>query len=163
MKIEHIGDATLYCGDCLEIFPEISGVDAVVADPPYTINCLSSGCGKLDPWADISNAAFFHGAWMQKASESIPGPGSMWIFTNWRGLAAIQKAGYNIGFPLVSSVVWDKGWIGPGMVGLRPRYEMIGFFLCADTESTLATSPISGQKNGAPKNPTGIRRKNPRS
>ena len=26
---------TLYCGDCLEILPELSGVDAVVTDPPY--------------------------------------------------------------------------------------------------------------------------------
>lgn len=35
MRIEQIGNATLYCGDCLEILPEISGADAVVTDPPY--------------------------------------------------------------------------------------------------------------------------------
>jgi len=29
---------TLYCGDCLSILPHLSGVDAVVTDPPY-------GCG----------------------------------------------------------------------------------------------------------------------
>lgn len=32
-----IGDATLYCGDCLEILPTLSKVDAVVTDPPYGI------------------------------------------------------------------------------------------------------------------------------
>ena len=32
-----IGDATLYLGDCLEILPTLSGVDAVVTDPPYGI------------------------------------------------------------------------------------------------------------------------------
>ncbi len=32
-----IGDATLYCGDCLEVLPTLSGVDAVVTDPPYGI------------------------------------------------------------------------------------------------------------------------------
>ncbi len=30
-----IGDATLYQGDCLEILPTLSKVDAVVTDPPY--------------------------------------------------------------------------------------------------------------------------------
>ena len=37
MKVETIGDATLYCGDCLEILPTLGGVDAVVTDPPYGI------------------------------------------------------------------------------------------------------------------------------
>ena len=37
MQIEKIGDATLYCGDCLEILPTLGEVDAVVTDPPYGI------------------------------------------------------------------------------------------------------------------------------
>jgi site-specific DNA-methyltransferase (adenine-specific) len=32
-----IGNATLYCGDCLEILPTLGKVDAVVTDPPYGI------------------------------------------------------------------------------------------------------------------------------
>lgn len=35
MQIEHIGDATLYCGDCMEILSTLGKVDAVVTDPPY--------------------------------------------------------------------------------------------------------------------------------
>ena len=31
------GEATLYCGDCLEILPTLDKVDAVVTDPPYGI------------------------------------------------------------------------------------------------------------------------------
>jgi len=30
-----IGDATLYCGDCMEILPTLGKVDAVITDPPY--------------------------------------------------------------------------------------------------------------------------------
>ena len=37
MRIEQIGDATLYLGDCLEILPTLEKVDAVVTDPPYGI------------------------------------------------------------------------------------------------------------------------------
>ena len=37
MRIETIGDATLYLGDCREIFPTLPKVDAIVSDPPYGI------------------------------------------------------------------------------------------------------------------------------
>ena len=35
MRIETIGDAVLYLGDCLEILPTLDKVDAVVTSPPY--------------------------------------------------------------------------------------------------------------------------------
>src|SRR5689334_477193 len=52
MMIESIkiGDATLYHGDCLEILPALSQVDAVITDPPYGVRL-----GKLannNVWAD---------------------------------------------------------------------------------------------------------------
>ena len=37
MRIEQIGGATLYLGDCLEILPTLGKVDAVVTDPPYGV------------------------------------------------------------------------------------------------------------------------------
>ncbi len=37
MRIEVIGEATLYLGDCLEIMPTLGKVDAVVTDPPYGV------------------------------------------------------------------------------------------------------------------------------
>jgi site-specific DNA-methyltransferase (adenine-specific)/modification methylase len=36
-RVEIIGDATLYLGDCLEILPSLPKVDAVITDPPYGI------------------------------------------------------------------------------------------------------------------------------
>jgi site-specific DNA-methyltransferase (adenine-specific) len=38
VRIEIIGTARLYLGDCREILPTLSGVDAVVTDPPYPNN-----------------------------------------------------------------------------------------------------------------------------
>lgn len=37
VRKEVIGNATLYCGDCLEILPTLATVDAVITDPPYGI------------------------------------------------------------------------------------------------------------------------------
>lgn len=36
-KVE-IGNAVLYCADCMEILPTLPKVDAVITDPPYGIN-----------------------------------------------------------------------------------------------------------------------------
>lgn len=35
MRVEKIGDAMLYLGDCREILPTLSGVDCTVTSPPY--------------------------------------------------------------------------------------------------------------------------------
>lgn len=35
MRVEHIGEATLYLGDCMEVLPTLGKVDAVITDPPY--------------------------------------------------------------------------------------------------------------------------------
>lgn len=45
-RIERIGDATLYLGDCREILPTLGKADAVVTDPPYGIDGGSGTVGK---------------------------------------------------------------------------------------------------------------------
>lgn len=37
LRVERIGNATLYLGDCMKILPTIGSFDAVVTDPPYGI------------------------------------------------------------------------------------------------------------------------------
>ena len=50
MKKVIIGNATLYCGDCMDILPTLGKVDAVVTDPPYGIGAtkMTLGKGKKD-------------------------------------------------------------------------------------------------------------------
>jgi site-specific DNA-methyltransferase (adenine-specific)/modification methylase len=58
-RVEHIGRATLYLGDCRDILPTLPKVDAVVTDPPYGIGvgkmnlggCVASRMEKTD-WDD---------------------------------------------------------------------------------------------------------------
>lgn len=62
MRVETIGDATLYLGDCREILPTLGKVDAVVTDPPY---------GVLDEaWDDMSEAELsrFTMGWLAQVS-----------------------------------------------------------------------------------------------
>ena len=52
MRIETIGDAVLYLGDCREILPTLGRVDAVVTDPPYGLGDKwnGGGGGKKSSW-----------------------------------------------------------------------------------------------------------------
>lgn len=45
MRIEQIGDCTLYLGDCREVLPTLGKVDAVVTDPPYGIGMDGGNVG----------------------------------------------------------------------------------------------------------------------
>lgn len=56
---EIIGDAELWLGDCREVMPTLSRVDAVLTDPPYGIGItrsnrlsVSRGFGDLPAWDD---------------------------------------------------------------------------------------------------------------
>ena len=43
VRIETIGNATLYLGDCRDILPTLPKVDAVITDPPYGVELGKSG------------------------------------------------------------------------------------------------------------------------
>lgn len=38
MRVETIGDATLYLADCMDVLPTLGKVDCVITDPPYSAN-----------------------------------------------------------------------------------------------------------------------------
>ena len=124
---EIIGDCVLYLGDCLEIMPSLGKVDMVVSDPPYNFSTSSSGT-KHDFWADIVNSSFWFRAVFGQYVKNLQGKGCIWTFTNWKTIAVLQKAFFDIGCKIDSLLVWDKEWIGPGgSLGLRPSYEMCAF------------------------------------
>lgn len=82
MKVEQIGNATLYLGDCLEILPTLPKVDAVVTDPPYGIN-LETDFSSLKGTPDFNKK---HGNYSGKTYAKVHGDDkpfdpSMWL--NW--------------------------------------------------------------------------------
>lgn len=46
-RVEYIGTATLYLGDCVEILPTLARADVVVTSPPYNLGSA--------PWAHLGN------------------------------------------------------------------------------------------------------------
>lgn len=134
---------TIYHGESLELIDNIFGFDLVIADPPYNFTTASAGCGKLNPWADLCNSAYWFSAWQKKILEKLELPkGALWQFCNWRSLPMVTKAIFDIGRQIESLLVWDKNWIGPGgQRGLRPSYELV---------SLICTKDFSLQDRGIP-------------
>ena len=57
MNKEQIGEATLYCGDCLDILPSLGKVDCVVTDPPYGVGLEYEGLDdSFDNWKMLMDA-----------------------------------------------------------------------------------------------------------
>lgn len=124
---------TIFHGDNLEIISQLPKVDLIITDPPYGVNTKSDGMGKLSPWADLCNSAFWYSAWIKSCRDRLKTNGCLWSFLNWRSMVTFQKASCDIGWPIESMLVWDKCWIGPGgNIGLRPSYELIALFAGSD-------------------------------
>lgn len=126
-----MAEYTLHFGDCLEYLETARAGDfrVVIADPPYSINTKSDGQGKINPWGDRVNAAFWYREWIGKCRSLMLGRGCLWSFLNWRSFATFQKVADDLGWPIESVLVWDKDWIGPGgHRGLRPSYEMVALW-----------------------------------
>lgn len=122
-------------GDALDVLRSLkpASVGAVVTDPPYGINTKSDGNGKLNPWADLCNSAFWYREWIGECRRVLRPDGCLWSCLNWRSLVTFQKASCDLGWPIESLMVWDKDWIGPGgQKGLRPSYELVALWAMPD-------------------------------
>lgn len=112
-------------GDCMELLDTLgTKVDAVITDPPYMIENASDMGGKLNPWRDLMNGAYFYTLLFKKFSEVLEEDGCIYACLNWRSLATYQKAAFDAGLTIRSLLIWDKGLLGPGML-LRPTYECV--------------------------------------
>lgn len=84
-RIETIGDATLYLGDCRDILPTLGPVDAVVTDPPYP-----------------NNAGHFD-AGVEAAREALGAIVAGHFIVFWTEIEVPP-----VGFPLVAVHIWHR-------------------------------------------------------
>lgn len=85
-RIEKIGDATLYLGDCRDILPTLGKVDAVVTDPPFGMS-FQSNFRNVSHRAIINDDSGDHLRW---ACE-IPVSHSRYVFCRWDNIYHIPK------------------------------------------------------------------------
>lgn len=119
-----IGTATLYCGDALEVLPQLSGCDALITDPPYS----SGGQFRSDRAAetrskyvqsDSTNKAlpdflgdnrdqrgfhFWSALWSGAAFHACKTGAVACVFSDWRQV------------PISTDYLQAGGWIWRGIV-----------------------------------------------
>jgi DNA modification methylase len=127
-RVEIIGDATLYLGDCRDILPTLGPVDAVVTSPPYAQQ--RDYGAKIDDWRGL----------MAQAIGPTPDAGATQILVNlglihkdgrvlryWDGFIEDMEA---VGWRHFGWYVWDQG---AGQAGdwngrLGPSHEFVFHF-----------------------------------
>ena len=112
MRVEQIGNATLYCGDSRDLIEQIEGVDAVITDPPYGVGYTGSNTkdggrqeGGYESFDDTpENIKTLIVPIVEAALAKFPrlcmtpGPASMFFYPNPRAVGAIYyPAGANSG------------------------------------------------------------------
>jgi site-specific DNA-methyltransferase (adenine-specific) len=158
-RMETIGDATLYLGDCLEIMPTLGKVDAVVTDPPYSSGGQFRGdraqktSTKYVQRGSIATArqefsgdnrdqrAFLAWStmWFGKMLQ-IANPGAvLCVFTDWRQLPTMTDAVQCGGWVWRNIVTWWK----PGIRMQRGRFSSSAEYVVYASNGV----PIAGEKS----------------
>ena len=114
-QIEHIGDATLFLGDCRDVLPTLSPVDAVVTDPPYGI-AHSSNYGAS--WNGTQIAGDSDTSLRDEVLMALSGVSAV-VFGSWK---QAKPAGVH------TVLIWDKGdaaGMGDLSIPWKPNHEEI--------------------------------------
>jgi site-specific DNA-methyltransferase (adenine-specific) len=139
LRVETIGNATLYLGDCLTVLPTLSGADAIITDPPYSsggqfrgdraqdtrVKYLESGSanhGLTNFSGDTRDQRSFHfwsALWSSAAMQACKEGAVACFFTDWRQL------------PISTDYMQAGGWIWRGLVpwvkpSFRPQMGRFG-------------------------------------
>ena len=140
-RVEHIGDATLYLGDCREILPTLSKVDAVVTDPPYSSGARTDSERQVrgsmlrsmeDPdWFSHDAMTTWGFNWFIRSVFSdlrqklAPGA-HVYVFIDWRQTPNLYGMLEACGYRVNQCLVWAKPHFGMGTYW-RNQHENIVF------------------------------------
>lgn len=141
MRIETIGGATLYLGDCREVLPSLVAVDAVVTDPPYCSGGFSEAGKQAARGMGLRSETIREVGWF--INDNMTSAGLCWLvshvagwcrralrsggtftaFTDWRMATQLAPAIEAAGFRYQNLIVWAKPSPGLGS-GFRAQHEL---------------------------------------
>lgn len=113
----------IYHGDCLEIMPTLSRVDAVITDPPYAIPTQVAQTREITRNAgDLSIAETAYRVHANAWARILRETGRVFVCCDGASYPSVYRAMYSQ-FSL-ALLVWDKGQIGMGRE-FRKSHELI--------------------------------------
>ncbi len=139
MRIETIGNCTLYHGDCLEIIPTLDDIKVVCTDPPYGTEDIVGGYSRSG--ATIANDKDLKTCMAALQAACRVAPSAMWaVFYSPRVrrefFATLPPELHDL-----AEIIWDKKAPGMGR-GVRYQHENIALFYTGD-EKKLARDVFS--------------------
>ena len=167
-RIERIGDATLYLGDAIEILPSLSGIEAIITDPPYSSGGYQES-GKASGSIGSDGVEKWGGERPAIAGDNLSTRGylrlikricratkarEIYIFCDWRMWTYTTDAMEDGFFRPRSMIVWNKGQPGMG-VGWRGQHELIAYGLRGPAKAGPGKGNVlSIGRSGNPDHPT---------
>ena len=148
MRVEVIGNNTLYLGDCLDILPSLVKVDAVITDPPYSSGGRQQSTARnifmkahkvsentrTDEWFlgdNMGSDSYLR--WQRqvalKCINKCSSGSPAYVFTDWRQYTNIVTAWETSLWTLRSVIVWDKNRNGAMGSWWRNNHEWICAFV----------------------------------
>lgn len=129
MRVETIGDATLYLGDCRDVLPLVGDVDVTITSPPYNMGLIPGGNGRgmYKPGANNKAGRFRDGYgahgdameqgdyddWQRQILSMLYGKSRLGVFYNHRPRVEHGKLraplSFDFGVPLRQIIIWDRG------------------------------------------------------
>jgi DNA modification methylase len=106
-RVEHIGRATLYLGDCRDILPTLGKVDAVVTDPPYGINAARDRNSQEWGWRDYPESGWDKERPSAECFASVLAASPLQIIWGGNYFTDMLPASH-----MSKWLVWDKGQEG---------------------------------------------------
>lgn len=127
-RIETIGGATIYLGDCREIMPLLGKVDAVVTDPPYGIGWKTPVSPKRPKsgWTVTGDDSAFDPSGLLKwpcilwganhYADKLPGAAGWLVWDKRHGMPSNDQSDCELAFCNVggSARIFRKTWNGGG-------------------------------------------------
>lgn len=135
-----IGNAMLYCGDCLEALADVTQVNSIVTDPPFssgartdagksTRGAMTRGAKWDADWFSHDNMATHGFLYLMRLlgvrllEKSAVGA-TAHFFIDWRMYPNLYGALESSGWIVKNLVVWDKKHFGMG-ANYRNQHELI--------------------------------------